>query len=112
MADTLAENPFGPYTYNGHTWFGQLAEANAVVCKRAEDGNITQSEPYRLVQDGTFLVQGDELDTGITLGDVLPRDEMTAPDIRAVPIKFVTEDIRELLMAGARRTATIALVAE
>ncbi|KAK9372094.1 uncharacterized protein V1513DRAFT_453384 [Lipomyces chichibuensis] len=41
MADTLIENPFG-----GHTWFGQLAEAFAIVYKRAEDGCITQSEPY------------------------------------------------------------------
>ncbi|KAK9495396.1 hypothetical protein V1508DRAFT_402002 [Lipomyces doorenjongii] len=115
MADTLAENPFGPYIYDGHTWFGQLAEAFAIVYKRADDGSITQSEPYRLVQDGTFLVQGEELDTGITLGDVLPRDEKAAIDIREVPIKFVTEDIRALLMAGARRTASVrfrALVAE
>ncbi|KAK9373309.1 uncharacterized protein V1513DRAFT_449660 [Lipomyces chichibuensis] len=46
MADSMVENPFGPYIYNGHTWFGQLAEAFAIVYKRAEDGRITQSEPY------------------------------------------------------------------
>ncbi|KAK9388162.1 hypothetical protein V1515DRAFT_614756 [Lipomyces mesembrius] len=106
MADTLAENTFGPYIYNSHTWFGPLAEAFAVMCSSIQQ---------RLVQNGTFLVQGEELDTGITLGDVLPSDEMAAADVRAVAIKFVTEDIRALLIAGARTTVSNrfrALVAE
>ncbi|KAK9311122.1 hypothetical protein V1524DRAFT_371677 [Lipomyces starkeyi] len=46
IADTSTENPFGPYMYNGHAWFGKLDEAFAVVYKRGEDGRTTESEPY------------------------------------------------------------------
>ncbi|KAK9357568.1 hypothetical protein V1504DRAFT_398539, partial [Lipomyces starkeyi] len=111
MADTSTENPFGPYMYNYHAWFGKLDEAFAVVYKRDEDGRTTESEPYWLVRDGIFLVEDDTLDTGVTLGDIVPRDEAAGADIRTVPVKFDTEEIRELLMSGARNTASFRICA-
>ncbi|KAK9386420.1 hypothetical protein V1515DRAFT_616432 [Lipomyces mesembrius] len=60
-----------------------------------------------LVRDGAFLVQDDQLDIGITFGDIVPRDEPAVVDIRIMSVKFVTEDIRELLISGARRTASV-----
>ncbi|KAK9482646.1 hypothetical protein V1527DRAFT_447029 [Lipomyces starkeyi] len=107
IADTSTENPFGPYMYNDHAWFGKLDEAFAVVYKRDEDGSTSESERYWLVRDGIFLVDHDTLDTGVTLGDIVPRAEAAGDDIRTVPVKFDTEEIRELLMSGTRNTASV-----
>ncbi|KAK9489273.1 hypothetical protein V1508DRAFT_445674 [Lipomyces doorenjongii] len=107
MACTSTKNPFGPYMCNGHAWFGKLDEAFAVVYKRDEDERTTKSEPYWLVRDGIFLVEDDTLDTGVTLGDIIPRDEAADADIRTEPVKFDTQDIRELLLAGAMQTAYV-----
>ncbi|KAK9371110.1 hypothetical protein V1509DRAFT_559231 [Lipomyces kononenkoae] len=106
IKNTSTQNPFGPYTYNGHTWFGKLHEVFAVAFKRDENGSTTQSEPYWLVRDGTFLVQDDKLDIGVTFGDIVPRNEAGSANIRTMSLKFDTEDINELLVSGARRTAS------
>ncbi|KAK9360839.1 hypothetical protein V1504DRAFT_440070 [Lipomyces starkeyi] len=103
MAKTSAETPFGPYIYDDHTWFGQLARSFAEVSKRSEDGTI-QSQTYWLIREGKFVIQ---VDFGLTIGDVIPAEEAAADDIRSMATIFSTEDIKELLISGARRTASV-----
>ncbi|KAK9345901.1 hypothetical protein V1522DRAFT_421509 [Lipomyces starkeyi] len=65
MAKSSVETPFGPYIYDDHTWFGQLAQSFAEVSKRSEDGTI-QSQTYRLIREGKFVIQ-----VGLILGSQL-----------------------------------------
>ncbi|KAK9345876.1 hypothetical protein V1522DRAFT_429380 [Lipomyces starkeyi] len=106
MAETSAETPFGPYIYDGHTWFGHLAEAFAEVFKRDEGGTI-QRQTYWLIRDRKFLIQDEEFDIGLTIGDVIPAEEAAADDIRSGATIFSTEDIKDVLISGARRTASV-----
>ncbi|KAK9369024.1 hypothetical protein V1509DRAFT_638982 [Lipomyces kononenkoae] len=94
MVDTSNETPFGPYIYNSHTWFGKLAGVFVEVHRRVDADGENCVEPKWLVRSGTFVIHDEQLDFGLTLGDLFPDDDADAADVRSVVIKLGTEDIK------------------
>ncbi|KAK9253125.1 hypothetical protein V1507DRAFT_459656 [Lipomyces tetrasporus] len=106
MAETSNETPFGPFVYDNHTWFGKLASVCVEVHRRVDASGDSQVEPTWLVRDGTFGIRSEAVDFGLTLGDLFPEDESDVADVRSVAVRLSTQDIKELLVDGAERTAS------
>ncbi|KAJ8097842.1 hypothetical protein POJ06DRAFT_270657 [Lipomyces tetrasporus] len=107
VAEISNETPFGPLIYNGHRWFGKLGAVFAEVHRRVDADGEIQVEPKWLVRSGTFVVDDEKLDFGLTLGDLFPEDDADAPDVRSVVIKLSTEDVKGLLVYGVTETALV-----
>ncbi|KAK9430980.1 hypothetical protein V1505DRAFT_399808 [Lipomyces doorenjongii] len=98
--------PFGPYRYREHTWFGTLDTAVLEVFKRDQNTDtVNKTGTYLVVQNGQLVVQGDSLDIGLTIGDVLPPNEEAIQDIRDERVHLRMNFVRNMLASGSHDTA-------
>ncbi|KAK9355049.1 hypothetical protein V1523DRAFT_454519 [Lipomyces doorenjongii] len=98
--------PFGPYRYREHTWFGTLDTAVLEVFKRDQNTDtVNNTGTYLVVQNGQLVVQGDSLDIGLTIGDVLPPNEEAIQDIRDERVHLRMNFVRNMLASGSHDTA-------
>ncbi|KAK9238894.1 hypothetical protein V1525DRAFT_425082 [Lipomyces kononenkoae] len=86
LRQTELADPFGPYLYRDHSWFGTMERAIIEVYKR--------------VRDGRRIVTEERLDLGLSLGDFYPPSEQGIEDIRESPILPATEYLTFVLTTG------------
>ncbi|KAK9371814.1 uncharacterized protein V1513DRAFT_386103 [Lipomyces chichibuensis] len=99
-------NPLGPYRYRGHTWFGMLDTAVIEVFKRDQNtGTVDNTGKYHVVQNGQMVIQGDNLDIGLTIGDVFPQNEEAIRDIQDESVQLGINFVRNMLAYGTHDTA-------
>ncbi|KAK9357581.1 hypothetical protein V1504DRAFT_471940 [Lipomyces starkeyi] len=104
MFHSRRSRPFGPYSFNGHTWFGTLDIALIEVFKMDVHANDISSEQYVIdnnipieiallvvVEDGAATLQADSFDIGLIMEDAFPFDEQLSVDEKAQPILLETE---------------------
>ncbi|KAK9366633.1 hypothetical protein V1509DRAFT_654540 [Lipomyces kononenkoae] len=105
MCHARRTRPFGPYSFNGYTWFGTLDIALIEVFKwDARTSNIS-SDKYVVVQDGAATIQAETLDIGLTMGDAFPFDEEFSVDEKALPILLEAETLLHILQSAVHSTA-------
>ncbi|KAK9314843.1 hypothetical protein V1524DRAFT_122332 [Lipomyces starkeyi] len=97
--------PFGPYSFNGHNWFGTLDIALIEVFKTDVNANDISSEQYVVVEDGAATIQADSLDIGLIMGDAFPFDEQLSVDEKALPILLETELLLHIIQTAVHNTA-------
>ncbi|KAK9365614.1 hypothetical protein V1509DRAFT_660772 [Lipomyces kononenkoae] len=104
---TDVADPFGPYLYRGHPWFGTMERAIIEVYKRGptSGGSMTPENSCTLVRNGRRIVTEERLDLGLNLGDFYPPNEEGIEDIRESPILPATEYLAIVLTMGAQDTA-------
>ncbi|KAK9236156.1 hypothetical protein V1525DRAFT_379929 [Lipomyces kononenkoae] len=69
-------NPFGPYLYRDHPWFGTIDSAIIEVYRRNPTGKNAH---------GQLIVSTERLDLSLTLGDLYPPSEEGVEDIWEKP---------------------------
>ncbi|KAK9327236.1 hypothetical protein V1520DRAFT_365589 [Lipomyces starkeyi] len=105
MFHSRRSRPFGPYSFNGHTWFGTLDIALIEVFKMDVHINDISSEQYVVVEDGAATLQADSLDIGLIMEDVFPFDEQLSVDEKAQPILLETESLLQFVQTAVHNTA-------
>ncbi|KAK9371513.1 uncharacterized protein V1513DRAFT_467521 [Lipomyces chichibuensis] len=106
MTQTGRTNPFGPYCYREHAWFGMLDTAVLEVFKRDQNtGTVNNTGTYLVVQNGQMVVQGDRLDIGLTVGDVFPQNDEEIRDIQGERVQLEINFIRNMLASSSYDTA-------
>ncbi|KAJ8103671.1 hypothetical protein POJ06DRAFT_284594 [Lipomyces tetrasporus] len=93
MTQARLNQPFGPYRYNGHDWFGRLDTAFIEVFRR------DQADPP---QRTNVLENGQML-----LLDLFPSGDESIRGIEAVLIHFDAARVQHLLVNGALLTAHV-----
>ncbi|KAK9481448.1 hypothetical protein V1527DRAFT_486583 [Lipomyces starkeyi] len=81
------DQPFGPYLYNAHSWFGTLTPHLSKIYRRDPNTGVI-AQPYRkyLIRDGRMELQGDNADLGLIVGDLFPSEEDDIEGIHSEPI--------------------------
>ncbi|KAK9427398.1 hypothetical protein V1505DRAFT_380276 [Lipomyces doorenjongii] len=105
MEHTRRVNPFGPYCFRGHTWFGTMANATIEVLKKNPTTGKIKSKKQEVVRAGRMMVHGDSVDVGLTIGDAFPPNHLAIEDICEEPLLLATHLVRKFLVSGARKTA-------
>ncbi|KAK9244246.1 hypothetical protein V1506DRAFT_554842 [Lipomyces tetrasporus] len=95
---------FGPYSYRDHFWFGPLTKAFIEVFKRDASTRVIKSKEHMVVENGTLVVDGDDLKLGLTMGDFF-QDVSEIDSIRGVPIEVATNFVGHFLASAAQSTA-------
>ncbi|KAK9359862.1 hypothetical protein V1504DRAFT_434330 [Lipomyces starkeyi] len=98
--------PLGPYHYRGHNWFGSLDSAFIEIFRRDPlTGILNQSPRIRVVENGHMVLQGDNVDVGLTIEDLLPFGQENIEGIQQVSIGCKANLLQQYLEAGAVDTA-------
>ncbi|KAJ8102403.1 hypothetical protein POJ06DRAFT_273040 [Lipomyces tetrasporus] len=106
MAAVNLNQPFGPYHYNGHDWFGKLGAAFMELYRRDPlTGTVLPPTRFNVVEDGQMLLQGANANLGLTIADLFPAGEQDIHGIEAALIHLDADRVRELLGRGALITA-------
>ncbi|KAK9312772.1 hypothetical protein V1524DRAFT_472470 [Lipomyces starkeyi] len=83
----------------GHKWFGSLDSAFIEIFRRDPlTGTLNQSPRIRVVENGHMVLQGENVDIGHTIEDLLP-------SIQQVSIGFKANLLQQYLEEGAVDTA-------
>ncbi|KAK9336673.1 hypothetical protein V1521DRAFT_478095 [Lipomyces starkeyi] len=94
VTQVRVNQPFGPYIYNAHSWFGTLNMACVEIYRR---------DP--ILAYGRMELHGDNANLGLTVGDLFLSDEEGIDGIHSEPIYLKTRMVEEFLGDGAVETA-------
>ncbi|KAK9257741.1 hypothetical protein V1519DRAFT_464281 [Lipomyces tetrasporus] len=98
--------PFGPYPYRGHNWFGSLESAFIEIFRRDPlTGMVNQFPRIQVVENGHMVLQGGIVDVGLTIEDLLPFGQEDIEGIQQVSIGFNANLLQDYLEEGAVDTA-------
>ncbi|KAK9236910.1 hypothetical protein V1525DRAFT_426662 [Lipomyces kononenkoae] len=102
VTEARLHQPFGPYHYNGHDWFGTLDTAFIEIYRRGQTG---PPQKTKVIENGQMLLQGHSSNVGLTVADLFPHDEEDIQGIEKLLIRFDAARVQNLLASGACRTA-------
>ncbi|KAJ8101261.1 hypothetical protein POJ06DRAFT_267422 [Lipomyces tetrasporus] len=93
--------PFGPYPYRGHNWFGSLDSAFIEILRRDPlTGIVNQSQRVDVIENGHMRLQGDNVDVGLTIEDLFPYGQEDIVGIQQEPIRLDANLLRGYLQEG------------
>ncbi|KAJ8100263.1 hypothetical protein POJ06DRAFT_267859 [Lipomyces tetrasporus] len=106
MAEVRHHQPLGPYGYRGLNWFGTLASAFIEIYRRDPiSGIVNRSPRIPVVENAHMVLQGDNVDVGLTMDDLCPPGQEDIEEIRQVPIIINANLLQAFLADGAKDTA-------
>ncbi|KAJ8096934.1 hypothetical protein POJ06DRAFT_271950 [Lipomyces tetrasporus] len=100
------DQPFGPYVYNQHQWFGSLDHAFVEIYRRDTNGGLKSRQRFNVIKDGKLVLPGDSVNLTLTVKDMFPYDEEDIDVIQLLPMFFRNNFLQEFLedgVAGAAR---------
>ncbi|KAK9357714.1 hypothetical protein V1504DRAFT_463612 [Lipomyces starkeyi] len=104
MREVRHSQPFGPYLYNRHRWFGKLQEAFIEVFKRTQNTSRIRRQRYSVVENGQLVLPGN-VNLSITIADIFPFGEEDIEGIQSVPVYLQIDTLQKFLGDGAQWTA-------
>ncbi|KAJ8103417.1 hypothetical protein POJ06DRAFT_646 [Lipomyces tetrasporus] len=103
-AASKMDQPFGPYSYNGHDWFGRLDTAFIEVFRRDQAGPPQRTN---VSENGQMLLHGTDANMGLTVTDLFRSGDESIQGNEAMLIHFDAARVQHLLANGALLTAHV-----
>ncbi|KAK9235214.1 hypothetical protein V1525DRAFT_427991 [Lipomyces kononenkoae] len=102
MTQYALNQPFGPYRYNGHDWFGAIGTAFIEIYRQDQVGPPQRTN---VIENRQMLLQGNDNVVGLTVADLFPPGEEDIQGIEQVLVLFDAARVQNSLATGACRTA-------